>query len=349
MTEPAEDLDWRCWHEPGSVEVAPGVHRLPLSLPMDGLRAVNVYVLRSRERVMLLDAGWAIERAEAELVDGLDELGLGIGDVTDFLVTHAHRDHYTMAAALRRRFGARLTLGEPERVNMEALQRREPWDVVPQRELLIRSGAPDLAEVMGTMDAPFDRSDWPMPDVWVADRQQLDLGDRSMTAIHTPGHTRGHFIFHDEAHQLLFTGDHVLPHITPSIGFEQVPPSSPLRDYLASLHLLKTMPDATMLPGHGAVGASVHERVDELLAHHDDRLDATLTAVASGAATAHEVARCLTWTGRGRRLDELDDFNRMLAILETYWHLEVLAERGRLARSGGDSGPVVFETGGRTS
>lgn len=332
MSEAEGARAWQRWHDAGVEEVAPGVHRIPLVLPMDGLRAVNVYAVRSGERVLLLDAGWAIEQAETELVDGLNQLDLGLASVTDFLVTHAHRDHYTMAAALRRRFGTRLTMGEGERANMEALSTRAPWDEVPQSELLLRSGAPELAAIMRTFDAPFDRSDWPMPDAWVADGESFQLGGRSLTAIHTPGHTQGHFVFHDAAKGLLFTGDHVLPHITPSIGFEQVPPASPLNDYLTSLRLLRGMPDAIMLPGHGPVGASVHERVDELLEHHDERLDATMTAVQKGAGTAHEVARILTWTGRARRLDELDEFNRMLAILETYWHLEVLAERGRVSR-----------------
>jgi glyoxylase-like metal-dependent hydrolase (beta-lactamase superfamily II) len=336
------DQDWRHWHEGGAVEVVDGVHRIPVSLPLDGLRAVNVYAVRSGSRVMLLDAGWAIDGAEKELAAGLDEIDLSLEHVTDFLVTHAHRDHYTMAAVLSRRFGARLTLGEGERPNMEALQQRDVADVIPQARLLVRAGAPSLAEAVRTFEVPFDRKDWPLPDVWVGDRQRLDLGDRSLTAIHTPGHTRGHFVFHDRDNEILFTGDHVLPHITPSIGFEQVPPTSPLGDYLTSLHLLRTMPDAIMLPGHGPVGPSVHERVDELLEHHDHRLDATLTAVQKGAGTAYEVARQLTWTGRGRRLDELDGFNQMLAILETYWHLEVLAERARL-RSRAQGGVTIYE------
>jgi glyoxylase-like metal-dependent hydrolase (beta-lactamase superfamily II) len=330
------------WDEVGVEEVAPGVHRIPVALPMDGLRAVNVYVVRSHDRVTLLDAGWAIEQGERDLVEGLDEIDLGLAHVTDFLVTHAHRDHYTLAAALRRRLGARLTMGEQEQLNLAALAAREPWDDVPQSDLLRRAGAAGLAETMRAFDAPFDRDDWPMPDRWVADGEVVDAGDRSLTAIHTPGHTRGHFVFHDSANQLLFTGDHVLPHITPSIGFEPAPPGSPLRDYLASLRLLRDLPDALMLPGHGPAGASVHERVDQLLEHHDHRLDATLTAVRRGAGTAYEVARALSWTSRARRLDELDDFNRMLAILETYWHLEVLAERGRLRRSE-HAGPVTFE------
>ena len=70
-------------------------------------------------------------------------------------------------------------------------------------------------------------------------------------------------------------------------------------------------------------------RVDELLAHHDARLDATAAAIARTAGTGYETARALTWTRRQRRLDELDPFNQMLAVMETVAHLDVLALQGR--------------------
>ena len=114
--------------------------------------------------------------------------------------------------------------------------------------------------------------------------------------ISTPGHTQGHVVFHDAAADALFAGDHVLPHITPSIGFELVAVASPLRDYLASLRLVREMPDALLLPAHGPSTASTHQRVDELLAHHDERLTATAKAVDHGASTGFEVAGIL----RGR-------------------------------------------------
>lgn len=137
-------------------------------------------------------------------------------------------------------------------------------------------------------------------------------------------------MFADDGAGLLFAGDHVLPRITPSIGFEPAPPASPLADFLASLQLVRAMPDAALLPAHGPVGRKVHERVDELLDHHGHRLDATLAAVRDGHHTAREVAEVLTWTRRERRLAELDPFNMMLAVLETAAHLDVLVARGAL-------------------
>jgi glyoxylase-like metal-dependent hydrolase (beta-lactamase superfamily II) len=109
-----------------------------------------------------------------------------------------------------------------------------------------------------------------------------------------------------------------------------------LGDYLASLRLVRAMPELRLLPAHGPVTASTHTRVDELLRHHDDRFTACAAAVAAGAVTGYQVAQALRWTRRGRHLDELDPFNQMLAVIETRLHLDLLAAQGRLTVSWDD-------------
>ncbi|MDQ1696712.1 MAG: hypothetical protein QOJ03_2065, partial [Frankiaceae bacterium] len=156
-------------------------------------------------------------------------------------------------------------------------------------------------------------------------------GGRTLDVVPTPGHTRGHVVFHDAAAGLLFAGDHVLPTITPSIGFEPVLSPNPLGDFLASLAVVRARPDATLLPAHGPVTPSVHARVDELVAHHGTRLDETEHSVALGATTAYDVAGQLKWTRRLRSLNDLDPFNQMLAVAETGAHLELLVAQGRLS------------------
>ena len=121
----------------------------------------------------------------------------------------------------------------------------------------------------------MDLADWEYPDRWLGDGADLPLRSRTLRVVATPGHTVGHVVFHDSSAGALFAGDHVLPHITPSIAVETVRPESPLRDYLHSLRIVLAMPDATLLPAHGPVTDSTHARVEELLRHHDERLTAT--------------------------------------------------------------------------
>jgi glyoxylase-like metal-dependent hydrolase (beta-lactamase superfamily II) len=335
------------WTEPGAYAVAPGVFRIPLPLPHDSLRAVNAYAIVTADEVALIDSGWALADSEALLDRALGQLGHDLGAVTGFYVTHAHRDHYTQAVAVRRRLGTRVALGVHEQPSLRRLQGPYlSWQA--QLELLVSAGASDLAARIeaNRPRQPVDDGNWADPDDWLADQQTVELPGRTLTVIHTPGHTRGHVIFADRAAGLAFTGDHVLPQITPSIGFEPVPSEAPLHDFLASLTLVKSLPDARMLPAHGPAGGSVHRRVEELLAHHDARLSACARAVEGGARTAFEVAARLPWTRRARRLSELDPHNQLLAVLETMAHLDVLVTQGRLTASTGLAGTTCYECPG---
>jgi glyoxylase-like metal-dependent hydrolase (beta-lactamase superfamily II) len=317
------------WTRPGVYRCAPDVYRIPLPLPQDGLRAVNVFAIRHGDDLTVIDAGWSIPESRKLLAAGLAELDAGFGDVRRFLVTHIHRDHYTQAVALRSEFGMRVALGQGERRGLETINDPNRPEGPRQMVRLQRAGAQALLHKLVDMESPHtDRTEWASPDEWIQDGEQLTVGDRTLVAVETPGHTRGHVVFADEAADLMFSGDHVLPRITPSIGLEPDPAVSPLTDFLTSLELIRTRPDAAMLAAHGPVGMRVHERVDELLAHHATRLDATLAALDEGRSTAYAVAGALFWTRRKRTLAELDPFNEMLATLETMAHLEVLVERG---------------------
>ena len=92
-----------------------GVHRIPLPLPGDGLRAVNVYAIEDGDALTLVDSGWALAEARQRLETALAGIGHELGDVRRFLVTHVHRDHYTLAIAVRRLFGSRVLLGAGSR------------------------------------------------------------------------------------------------------------------------------------------------------------------------------------------------------------------------------------------
>jgi len=326
------------WTDPGLFTVAPGVHRVPLPLPMDGLRAVNVYVLEEDDGLVLIDSGWALAESRQALEAALAALGAGLGDVRHFLVTHIHRDHYTQAVELRRIFGSKVSLGAGEHEAIRAVLAGGETAFAPQLRQLRASGAEVVLERLRAVgEAPRSRPPgWEEPDEWLTPRQEIELKSRTLVVVPTPGHTQGHVVFTDSRNDLLFAGDHVLPHITPSIGFEPVSARLPLGDFLESLRVVRALPDMRLLPAHGPVTASTHTRVDGLLRHHDDRFTACAEAVAAGAATGYQVAQALRWTSRGRQLDELDPFNQMLAVIETRLHLDLLAAQGRLTVSWAD-------------
>jgi glyoxylase-like metal-dependent hydrolase (beta-lactamase superfamily II) len=316
------------WTQPGADPVAPGVWRIPLPLPGDGLKAVNVYALQDGDGVTLIDGGWALDAAERELARALGTLGLGLGDIRRFLVTHAHRDHYTQAVAVRRRYGTRVLIGAGERRTIEAILTPGRRAGEAHDRLLLRHGAePVLARLRAADPGELGDQGFARPDAYIPGGELFAVGDRTLEAIPTPGHTRGHLVFLDRAAGLLFAGDHVLPHITPSVGFEADPRRLALAGYLGSLRLVRALPDAVLLPAHGPPGGRVHARVDALLDHHDVRLAQAAAVLRQGSRTAYEVALELRWTSRQRRFADLDPFNQMLAVVETALHLDLLVER----------------------
>ncbi|MFZ3572750.1 MBL fold metallo-hydrolase [Streptomyces sp. BH097] len=319
------------WAEAGIQTVQPGVHRVPLPLPNDGLHAVNVYVLEDLADdggLVMIDGGWAIPEARKRLEEALAAIGRDLGDIRHILATHIHRDHYTQAVELRRLFGARVHLGAGERPGLEMLHRLASDVPAGSLDTLRRAGAGELADHIKELDhGGYDPEVWEAPDHWLG-AETVRFGRGELTAVPTPGHTKGHTVFLDERRGLLFSGDHVLPHITPSIGFELAEPGgAPLADYLDSLRLMTRYADARLLPAHGPVTDSAHARVAELLAHHDDRLAESLAVLGERTLDAHAVARGLGWTRRNVPFAELSAFNQMLAVNETAAHLDVLVLR----------------------
>ena len=169
------------WGAPGCYQVVDGIHRIPLSMPNDGLRAVNVYAVDTADGLLLVDGGWAVPSAVDELESALRTIGRSPQEISDVLVTHIHRDHYTFAVRLRERYGPRVHLGRLERPGLVAIQ--ELGNNVPVSSLreLRRSGAEDLGTMIEkeTELEPYDVDDWADPDGWLDagpldDRRRVD-------------------------------------------------------------------------------------------------------------------------------------------------------------------------------
>ncbi|MFM1722701.1 MBL fold metallo-hydrolase [Rhodococcus sp. PAM 2766] len=313
------------WTAPGAHEVSPGVFRIPLPLP-EGPPAINVYAIVDGDDVVLIDSGWATENGARHLAQGLERIGFEPSGISRFLITHWHTDHYSQALELRRRHGTPISLGIGERATVEwhAAAAADGRAASGAEAALARAGAYDMIGMLqGVPDVGVE-----LPDQWIEGSPRIDLQHRTLVAIPTPGHTNGHYSFWDPEARLFFTGDHVLPRITTWIGLETAPNRLPLGDYLASLLLVQTMPEAQLLPAHGPTAPSASQRARELIDHHHTRLGLTLDALPTRPVTAFEVAHRLRWTRHDHRLDELPHPLQPYAVVETVAHLDVLVARG---------------------
>lgn len=309
-------------------EAAPGLWRIPLPIPNSPLRYVTVHALRVPDGVVLVDTGWNAPEVLAALREGLAVAGTSLSDVRGIVVSHIHPDHYGLASRIRDESGAWVAMHAAEAA---LITRRsdEIEDVVARIEdWLLRTGAgPREAEELRSARLDIRRYvDVPSPDSLLEDGDMLELDGWKLRAIHTPGHSPGHLCFYEEGGSFLLTGDHVLPAITPNVSFHPQSGPDPLGRFLASLRRLRDMPAARLaLPSHGTRLADVGIRIDELLAHHEERLAEAHELLASGAETVWDVASKLQWS---IAWDDLRGFVRRSALGEAHAHLVLLEQRG---------------------
>jgi glyoxylase-like metal-dependent hydrolase (beta-lactamase superfamily II) len=153
-----------------------------------------------------------------------------------------------------------------------------------------------------------------------------------LRAVHTPGHTPGHLCFVDERSRRLFSGDHVLPRITPNISVQRADPVGPLEDYLGSLAKVRDLDVEEVLPAHEWRFKGLPERVDAIAAHHERRLAELLAVIRERPGCAPwELAGHLTWS---RPWNQYDGQMRIFAVTETAAHVHQLERRGLVASHG---------------
>jgi len=149
--------------------------------------------------------------------------------------------------------------------------------------------------------------------------------------VHTPGHTPGHLCFVDERSRRLFSGDHVLPRITPNISVQRGAPPDPLGDYLDSLARTRDLDVDEVLPAHEWRFRGLPGRIDAITAHHERRLAELLDAIRRGpGSTPWQLAGELTWS---RPWDQYNGQMRIFAVTETAAHTHLLERRGLVTAS----------------
>ena len=189
----------------------------------------QTYLIGTKE-VAVIDPG-------PDLPEHLDALDQAIGGrkVAAIMCTHTHRDHSPAARPLAEATGAPVV-----------------------------GCAPLALETVGPRaDAAFD-GDY-AADRILADGESIEIDDRDVTAVATPGHTSNHLCFaYGDA---LFSGDHVMGWSTTVV----VPPDGEMGAYIASLEKLRQRVDRVYYPAHGPPVTNPQQYVRGLIGHRMQR------------------------------------------------------------------------------
>jgi len=214
----------------------------------------------------------------------------------------------------------------------------EAIDTLVEREraLLRRCGVPELTldELAGASMMIRRVVAMAKPDRLVEDGDDLGLPGWDLRAVWTPGHSPGHLCFVSPERRVLFSGDHVLAKITPIVAVHPQSGPNPLADYLDALAAVRKLEVDEVLPAHEYRFLELAERVDTVMAHHDERLAEIERVLAEGGAAAcWDVATRLTWS---RPWETIPPFMRRSANNETLAHLVWLEAKGRVVREPGE-------------
>ena len=310
------------------VELAPGVRWLRTPLPF-ALDHINIWVFDNGRSWTVVDAGVG-NAATAALWQRLLATELAGKPVRSLLVTHFHPDHFGHAGPFCAHTGARLLMPRTEWLMGRALALDTTEGFVVAGERLDRLAGLDeeLVQARRERGNLYRRNVPEPPPVFqrVEAGQVLNEGGRSWRVLIGEGHAPEQATLVAEDGSLLIAADQVLPRITPIVGvWAMCPEEDPLGHFLHSLEQYRTLPEDTLvLPSHGLPFKGLRKRLDQLPAHHEERLARTLDLLAT-PTTAASVMR-----GLFERPLTLQDTG--FALAETLAHLNCLLRRGEVQR-----------------
>ncbi|MEV4275168.1 MBL fold metallo-hydrolase [Actinoplanes xinjiangensis] len=323
---------WRARTLPPVEKLAGGLVSVPVPIPNNPLRYTLCYLVPGDDGLVVVDPGWDSDAGWQSLTAGLAEVGATAADVTGVVLTHVHPDHHGLTARLRDASGAWVAMHPAEHATMLRDRDTEPSAALAGWMRQLHVPAEEIDGLIGRFGAAVDLHFAPLADadVMLDDGDLVPLAGRRLRAVWTPGHTPGHLCLLEPDAQVLLTGDHVLPRISPNIGL-QLSGEDPLGLYLESLEKVAAYDECEALPGHEYRFRGIAARAAELDTHHRERCREILETVERlGAATIWQVASQLTWSR------PWDQIGPMLvgAVAETAAHVELLIRTGDLTRDG---------------
>lgn len=211
------------------------------------------------------------------------------------------------------------------------------------REWMASHGMP-TDDVLTQMHAQFSSQ-------WASSRDEEQAPPRiegfetlhgvGLVPIWTPGHSPGHACFQLPDAGVLFSGDHVLPHITPNVSLHPGSPvANPLGDYLKALGTVADLPVSLVLPAHGEPFTDLKGRVEEIEGHHRERMNEIVDSLSSGGRSAWQVAGKVSW--KQGSFDSLPYMHQRMAVGETLAHLRALVAAGEISEQIRGEGAVLF-------
>jgi glyoxylase-like metal-dependent hydrolase (beta-lactamase superfamily II) len=192
------------------------------------LEEVISYLIIGSDRALLFDTGMGISNIEA-IISGLTKVPVSV------LNSHTHNDHVGDNWRFSDVYGMDTDF---TRANARGSKEDAQTELAPDQ---ICGALPTGFDAKGYSTKPFHITHW------LHDGDRIDLGERTLKVIGTPGHTPDSIAVLDEKNGLVFTGDTF--YLGPIYLFR---PETDLDAYLASVQKLAAIAPRLklLLPAH---------------------------------------------------------------------------------------------------
>jgi len=178
------------------------------------------YLILGEDRAILFDTGPGVRNIRP-LVKSLTSLPITV------IASHLHYDH----------------IGNHEKFENVALLDTAQIRKQTQRQAFIPSHAQHLGLIEGIKKPVLKVSEW------LTHGQDINLGDRRLTVLHTPGHTEDSVMLFDKNRKQLFVGDFIYE----AELFAFLPGSNVEQYFQSTQNLLSVInPGTTLLSAHGS-------------------------------------------------------------------------------------------------
>ena len=241
--------------------------RLPLG-DKSYLQDVYVFVFRTEDGFMMLDAGLNTKESFETLLSGLRDLGYELVQLKKLVISHYHLDHCGLALRLQQLTSAPVYLHENDRRIL--LFFKEHIEEYPEKikDFFCSYGVPEkiMKNIVNELYVYKALLLGPTETIHLKDGALFPIEDGYLKVIHTPGHTPGHVsLFHTEE-KVLFGADFLVQDEWPHGGiYPHTASYNPIGDYLKSLEKVKSLEPELIIPSHKEPIYEPVKKIDEAI------------------------------------------------------------------------------------
>lgn len=304
-----------------------GLYQIVIPTPFK-VGPVNCYVSTANP-ITLIDTGTKWDESRRAWQAGLAGLGLTIEAVRRIIITHAHADHYGLAAEIVGASGAEVWTHRHNAAMLETYEMIRAQRDEFYTQLMAEAGVPpeQRHRVADSRRGGNRYAEAVKIDRTLEEGDEIELADRAWQVYHTPGHAGGLICLFDPQSRVLLSNDHLLRDISSNPVVEPNPNGGPrphrLVQYIQHMQRVADLEPSVAWTGHGHEIHDVHKTVRQRLHFHERRAQRILDLIGAEERSAYQIAEPLFG-----RLDGIDSF---LALSETIGHLDWLEEQGRIA------------------